>query len=316
MSDASACACIRCGYDLSGQVAAWTDRCPLHGVCPECGLGLRWDEVLVPARVAPGWSIEHSSRPGLAALRGLMRGCTPWRLWGWRSGRLSMGVDLRPARLWGFLACLAAVGWIASGLVNVWMSVVIEAMQPSVRVNVDPISTLLHPERPVTSYGPGLIYYRFAPTLLGLLLLPGAFCLLTQTLARRKLRRAHLVRICAYSLGPVLPMLAFMIVARAFALAGAWGMLGRQPALARISGHLNAWTMYIDDRPYVWAVAFAAWMTAYWAVALRRYLELPRAWLAATLIVIVTSLASVLIVGFWPGSPLFTEMDAFFRGWV
>ncbi len=96
MSDASACACIRCGYDLSGQVAAWTDRCPLHGVCPECGLGLRWDEVLVPAKIAPGWSIEHSSRPGLAALRGLLRGCTPWRLWGWRPGRLSMGVDLRP----------------------------------------------------------------------------------------------------------------------------------------------------------------------------------------------------------------------------
>jgi hypothetical protein len=34
--------CPRCGYDLSGTIAAWECSCPVDGVCGECGLGFRW----------------------------------------------------------------------------------------------------------------------------------------------------------------------------------------------------------------------------------------------------------------------------------
>ncbi len=29
--------CPHCGYDMTGEVARWTRRCPLRVRCPECG---------------------------------------------------------------------------------------------------------------------------------------------------------------------------------------------------------------------------------------------------------------------------------------
>ena len=52
--------CPRCGYDQSDAVKTWTDRCPLTGVCAECGAELEWSEV---CRVHPGtlwWYAEHA----------------------------------------------------------------------------------------------------------------------------------------------------------------------------------------------------------------------------------------------------------------
>jgi len=37
--------CPSCGYDLTGQIASWTQQCPLNGVCPECGHAYQWREV-------------------------------------------------------------------------------------------------------------------------------------------------------------------------------------------------------------------------------------------------------------------------------
>jgi hypothetical protein len=45
--------CPRCGYDLSGEVATWTETCPLTGICPECGFRIDWGRNM--ARHASGW---------------------------------------------------------------------------------------------------------------------------------------------------------------------------------------------------------------------------------------------------------------------
>ena len=55
--------CPRCGYDQSGIIAAWADVCPLEGVCSECGLEVRWEEILSPKFAPPAWSFEHTPRP-------------------------------------------------------------------------------------------------------------------------------------------------------------------------------------------------------------------------------------------------------------
>ena len=34
--------CPRCGYDLRGAIATWTEQCPLHGTCAGCGLQFAW----------------------------------------------------------------------------------------------------------------------------------------------------------------------------------------------------------------------------------------------------------------------------------
>ncbi len=227
-----------------------------------------------------------------------------------------MRVALVPERLWITLAALAVATWLLAGLVNIWMSIAIEVTHPSTVTTTDLMTTLLHPERPVAAMTGPLIYYRFAPTLVGLGLLPLAFAMLTQSLARMKLRRAHLLRIAVYSLGPVLPALALMVLTRAFATAGAWGMLSRPIWMRGFPSRLTVWTVYVDDRPYLWAIVLGLWMFLYWRLALKRYLLLRDATLTALLIVLATALFSTLLVGFWPGSPLLTEIDAFFRGWV
>lgn len=53
-------ACPRCGYDLSGAIESWTDRCPLEGVCPECGLGFTWRDVFDPGADDLRWFVEHA----------------------------------------------------------------------------------------------------------------------------------------------------------------------------------------------------------------------------------------------------------------
>jgi hypothetical protein len=53
--------CPKCGYDQSGHVDTWTDRCPLQGVCTECGLEFDWVDVMDAKRVRLHWYSEHAS---------------------------------------------------------------------------------------------------------------------------------------------------------------------------------------------------------------------------------------------------------------
>ena len=43
--DARPPCCPRCGYDLSGETGRWHERCPISGICPECGADFAWGEV-------------------------------------------------------------------------------------------------------------------------------------------------------------------------------------------------------------------------------------------------------------------------------
>ncbi|MCB9846014.1 MAG: hypothetical protein H6811_08525 [Phycisphaeraceae bacterium] len=80
---ATAPSCPRCGYDLSGQVATWETRCPLTGVCSECGLDLSWTEVMHPERLKVRGFVEHEHgwRVLSSAFRTLWWALLPWRFW-------------------------------------------------------------------------------------------------------------------------------------------------------------------------------------------------------------------------------------------
>lgn len=52
--------CIGCEYDQSGEIAAWTDRCPIEGQCPECGMGFLWAQMLNPKHARFSWFVEHA----------------------------------------------------------------------------------------------------------------------------------------------------------------------------------------------------------------------------------------------------------------
>lgn len=104
MSPAVRPRCPRCGYDLSGIATSWADRCPLEGVCSECGHALRWGDVFDPSNNDLPWLVEHARS--------------------WRGfGRRVMGTFAR--------ACWPPVYWRAVGVearVRVWPIVVLVAL--------------------------------------------------------------------------------------------------------------------------------------------------------------------------------------------
>ncbi|MCH8509668.1 MAG: hypothetical protein LAT64_12975, partial [Phycisphaerales bacterium] len=76
--------CPRCGYDQSGEVAAWTDRCPVAGTCPECGTEFRWADLFDPARQDFPWLVEHTRSVRRRARRTvptLVCLALPWVFW-------------------------------------------------------------------------------------------------------------------------------------------------------------------------------------------------------------------------------------------
>ena len=60
--------CSRCGYDLTGLVSGWRDRCPLRERCTEWGLDIDWRDQFSIA-VLPRWYVES----GGGFFRGLWR---------------------------------------------------------------------------------------------------------------------------------------------------------------------------------------------------------------------------------------------------
>lgn len=99
--------CPKCGYDQSGEIATWESQCPVHGVCPECGLAFAWADVLDPARVDVPWYVEHArSRRSIfkRSLPTLWFLIIPNRFW----KRVTLMGQIRIARLVVFLLILLA----------------------------------------------------------------------------------------------------------------------------------------------------------------------------------------------------------------
>ena len=97
--------CPRCGYDLRGVVGAWESSCPLEGVCSECGLAVRWAEVLRPEKFAPWWCVESVPRlraVPLSASATMLRSFRPWTFW----RELKMSQRIRWGRLGMYVVLL------------------------------------------------------------------------------------------------------------------------------------------------------------------------------------------------------------------
>jgi len=113
--------CPRCGYDQRGVITQWSDRCPLRGTCPECGLNFNWNEVLNPQINLPAWSIERSVgawRFPLQIVGTCLRAHWPWNVW--RQIRMSHRVNA--SRLIAFLAILVLSTWVWFGMSHGWLA--------------------------------------------------------------------------------------------------------------------------------------------------------------------------------------------------
>lgn len=117
MSPAVRPRCPRCGYDLSGIAASWADRCPLEGVCSECGHALRWGDVFDPSNNDLPWLVEHARSwrgYGRRVVGTFVRACWPPVYW------RAVGVEAR-VRVWPIVVLVAlvwGVPYVISGVVH------------------------------------------------------------------------------------------------------------------------------------------------------------------------------------------------------
>lgn len=292
-------ACPRCGYDLSGQIAAWPQgECPLTGTCSECGLVSRWRDVLNPEYNTALGHFEHARhRKVRAFLRTLAAIPRPWRLWTW----LSMSHRIS----WSRIALLVAAATILATVI------------PAVALNLhDRYSLVWVTPRSLPLWTVAWPYYDWFWPFAGprpravaepppfsvamvasmMLLAPTCFVVLPVTLRRARVRPSHIHRIFAYQL----PALGLVVMLPAVPLA-AW----LRTAVEVFAGFTPAagWSDHAISALILLAIT-SGWMLISWWCAARLYLRLPHALgvaLAITLLAFLVNLLIWTIAGMlWP----------------
>ncbi len=281
-------ACPRCGYDQSGVIAMWSERCPLAGVCSECGLPIVWRDVLNPEWATPRWSFEHHRgwwqvgkhiRTCWAALR-------PWSFW----RRLAINLPIRRSRLLRHAAamlvgCHLLMGLVSAGWAGLhpwrWMMTPAGVARPLTPAEVHELQFRCALDAFIWPYGqarmsspagswshridvPGWIVFA----IVWALLTPPAFFALTDSMKGVPVRRQHLLRGLAYGLTP-LPLVV-----------AAWYLAQTDPAAVLV----RRWSRALFGQPLQNVLEVAApslflalglWQCVYWSMFTRRYLRIP-----------------------------------------
>lgn len=309
--------CPRCGYDQSGVMASWTDSCPLHGTCSECGLGFEWRNILNPLFTLPPWSFEHAPAWSLSALaRTAVRTLMPQNLW----SQLRMEHPIHARRLIElavlgavFIHFLTLTGPFVLWSVGEWLNTgVLMASQVGLSrlivSNYWPYHTGLdeyfYPSWPSPGAWPGFMDPWPGLAWIWWAVMPFTFLLLPITLRRCRVRGVHLFRIGAYSL--VFAALAVLVSTRMSMLLmgcvqvcegglgrGGWSMS------SQTAGAIDFWSkkIFYTLSPTATGILIAV----FWSFAAGRYLKLPRPWLVGFTLVLLGGLGAVLIASFVPG---------------
>lgn len=281
--------CPRCGYDLSGQVATWTDACPFEGVCTECGLTIAWSTVLGDAAGPPRWSIEHAParRIPVATLETAMRALRPNRLY----QRLQLHHDVRPWRLAVFVVLLFVPAWLAwSALLvaidslRIWISRGGPAVAPTLEsVRNAVASPLVDLQLWRSGIEPG--FWLRDPVLAGGLGMLAGLTLVTvvvRSARRPRVRAVHTIRIASLALAPLGLYAVLPPLDHARARLDAWAHYRRPPGAPEagwfaLLTHDAGVVSWISGGGRLLTLAlFCAWAMVFWAVAMRVGLRLER----------------------------------------
>ena len=309
--------CPRCGYDLSGIIASWTNSCPLTGICSECGLEFRWRDLLGHrAQYLPGF-FEHA-----VGVRRSFRWA--WRTWAWTIipslfwSRVRMHHRVSPKRilLWPVVLILPmyVLGSLA-GTLAVWAPIIVGRIP--YYDHAWPVTLgqwtlpVVHIER---SWGGRIAGYRidvepmvgywpiFIPVgLAASLVLVALFVLLSDTRKMSKVRTVHAVRVGVYSLAWLVPVAGLHLFHRmamsAYLIDLAFGPLQRSVGMWERSAF---WLESFIDRHWFAPLAIVlAWIGTWWFVALDRGLEMRHArriWCTLMIPAALTALIAFLLM--------------------
>lgn len=314
MNHADSC-CPRCGYDLSGQTAAWGDTCDVHGTCPECGLAFRWGDLLNDEFAPPGWHVEHPIHRRLGGVaRTLVRTLAPGRFWGASSmERLARG---RRAVLYAVAAVLLVLAVTGPAEYAVWfvtdhlfanpprslaspreapiggkpllhISDAIMALQPThiwSWTMQDMTKTLgIAVELPVPYAEPnmGLV----APYAV-FFAIPLTYLALPMTLGAARIRAVHLLRAVCYGLPVSLLLWELLVMVSLFV-----ATLLRTFPFVDLSGVSEM----LIDRGLLWLVVVPLHQWIWWSAVNRRYLRLEQPRRVTAAMLIIGSLAGLIV---------------------
>lgn len=287
--------CPRCGYDLSGIIASWTDSCPLAGICSECGLEFRWRDLLSERAEFLLGFFEHA----LGARRSF---AWAWRTWAWTIipnlfwSRVRMHHRLSPKRilLWpvalilpmyvlGSLAgTLALWAPIIAGRIpyydRVWPVTLGQWTSPFVYIDYSwggRIAGYRIDVEPMVGYWPIFIPVGLAASLV----LVALFVLLSDTRKISKVRTMHAARVGVYSLAWIVPVAALHLHYRlAMCIEMIGFAFGPQRRTMGLWGDTAFWLgSFVDRHWFAPLVIVLAWIGAWWFVALDRGLDMKHA---------------------------------------
>lgn len=297
-------ACPRCGYDLSGAVAAWKSQCPLDGVCPECGCPLSWPALCSPHPTRPAWSYEHARGPAWSLLE-------PCLLAAWRPDRLWRGLRMehpvRPVRLAVFVLATTSAMYLTLVVFRCILDLhTVRMLAPSFDLHGMFATRESWRRRAFevrnpwgSSYGRPWRAIGYWPALI-VLIAPSTALLSVFAMRRRSLRPAHILRATAYAMpaAVALYLLCDAVHITQVLINNAFMPLHRSPSGVEFVRTM-VWilglpfSLFTHDPAYsVMAIAIGWSMWNLWSFA-RYYLHLPRAF-AARMAAGGTALATLL----------------------
>lgn len=286
--------CPRCGYDLSGLVAAWRDSCPLDGRCSECGLDFAWANVLNPRMSTPDWSFEHAqTRLIRKFLHTLLQTFRPWRLF----AKLRMEHPIHFGRIGALLAaCALALHLGVAAICTSYRYALYGGLQMgwgrahSTLADVGLVA--------LWPYSSGHLWWLASRSPSGpgpmvvapmLALVPAAFLLLPGTLRRLRVRRAHIARIGLYSLAA--PCFIWS------ALAVIWAVHHAINWHNGLAGGIAVQWLPSDEAMFRATLAgsllLLLWAPFFWWRAGKQYLKLPHPLIVSIMLSIVSFLTTI-----------------------
>lgn len=291
--------CPRCGYDLSGAVDAWRDQCPLEGVCPECGLGNRWRDVLNPSFAIPAWFIENpNTRVRSAYPRTLARCFRPSAFW----RTIWMTHPCIAHRLAFFVVASLVSAWaLGYALVGAFTEFDVGSGGTVVPLNLlDPISLIALEYRRTAAWA-WWVFLWAALTPLGM------FALIhTRRVAR--VRGVHLTRTGAYSIPIIMLLLLLNLSVRAvsaFRYPQGLGWWVRPRISIR---EQRIWDWVAATEGYVLAMIAGIALCWYWNAVTRRYMRLSQPRATAMIMLLIAGLASLAIVELCSGLAILYDL--------
>lgn len=285
-------ACPRCGYDQAGAIASWHDSCPLIGTCSECGLTFEWRRLYAGEGLAPEWSFEHGELTFHRFVGTVLRGMLPWLLW--------RGVPIEcPVRPWRLVLLVLAF----LPLVHVMVSSAVLTIDPpsGSKFGTSPAAQVIA-ENIEAAVMPYFLTVRrvpmFAPLawlMLFAMFMPLSTLILGESLKRCRVRSIHLIRGYGWSWTSGAP-LAFVMTIGALSIA------------SLVTAGRISWGAQERMAYFLIFAAFPAWLWAWWYGFMKRYLRLPNAFWVASLLLIVSFLAST--TALWLASEVFNRLTA------